>query len=435
MKFFKIFLVIFLCSPLFAKSDKFSNITLPQSYFLNVHIEKCNNKCMQNLIDKKLIFSFLSVFDSKIADKYIEETYFNYRQALNASPIEKLEKVEKVEKIEQLTIGSGTRFAILVPQKTVGVYAVNSINTAVAYLLTQSNDFEIEVFNSNDEAENSIINALRKIKESGYGYVVAPVTQNGAKIIMDNSDGLQVFIPTLHSSFFPLAPSNIIFGGIDYNAQTQELKQYSNGLATLFSDGSMLSENINDMIRADNKVMFAETFGSANTDFKKFFTRNNISQTSVYYNTPLITTSLLASQIRAYKRKPFAQLSTQINYSPTLLSLTQPADRRNMYIASSIGQINNNFESISAIFGQNLNYDWVSYATAIGVEHISTNFFKSNFKKIFNENVSNSQVNYNINIYKVGYGRFISLNKGTQNANDIDDFKDLEDNEDIDTEQ
>lgn len=407
MRFLKLFLIVFLCNFLFARSDKLSNITLPQSSFLNIYLETCDENCMQNLIDKKLILSFLSIYDSDFSNKYIEETYFIYGQALSIFP---------AEKIEQKHDGR-TRLAVLIPQKTIGRYATSTVNTAIAYLLTQSNEFEITIFNSNDEEEESIIGALDKIREEEYTYVIAPVTQDGAKILLDYSIGLQIFIPTLHSSIFSYTPSNIVFGGIDYGAQIRELQPYSNGLATLFSDGSMLSESINDMIMVDNDVIFQETFGSTNMDFKKFFTHNNISQTSVYYNTPLITTSLISSQIRAYKGEPFVQLSTQINYSPTLLTLTQYEDRKNMYIASSINDTDDNLKSISAIFGQNLNYDWVSYATAIGIEYFATNFFESNFKKFFNEDISNSQVNYDINIYKAGYFRFVKQDKFIENTN------------------
>ena len=401
MKFFKILIIIGLFNFLFAKSDKFSMITLPQSYFLNVQMKTCDEVCMQKLIDEKLIFSFLSIYNKDFSTKYIEESYFIYGQALGIFESKAVEQV----------IDGRTRLAILIPQKTIGRYAVNTVNTAISYLLTQSNEFEVTVFNSNDEEEESIIKALEEIRKEDYTYVIAPVTQNGAKILLDYSTGLQIYIPTLHSSIFTYTPSNIVFGGIDYYAQIQTLQPFSSGLATIFSDGSVLSESINDMIGFENEVIFKETFGNTNNDFKSFFTHNNISKTSVFYNTPLITTSLIASQIRAYKSEPVSQLSTQINYSPMLLTLTQPEDRKNMYIANSITKVDVNLESISALFGQNINYDWVSYATAIGVEYMAINFFESNFEKLFIEEISNSQVNYNTNIYKVGYYRFIKQDK------------------------
>ncbi len=92
MRFLKLFLIVFLCNFLFARSDKLSNITLPQSSFLNIYLETCDENCMQNLIDKKLILSFLSIYDSDFSNKYIEETYFIYGQALSIFPAEKIEQ-------------------------------------------------------------------------------------------------------------------------------------------------------------------------------------------------------------------------------------------------------------------------------------------------------------------------------------------------------
>lgn len=422
MRFLKLFLIILLCNIAFARSDKFSDITLPQAYFLNIYMDTCDEKCMRNLIDKKLVFSFLSIYNEGFSDKYIEESYFIYGRALGIFP---------VEKVEEKLLGK-TRLAILVPQKVIGRYASTTVNTAFSYMLTQSNEFEISVFNSNDEEEESIINALEKIRKDGFTCVIAPVTQNGASVLLDYSTGLHVFIPTLHSSIFSYVPSNVVFGGIDYRDQVKKLQQFTNENITIFSDGSKLADNINSYIKEDNKVAIEEVFSGSNMDFKKFFKNNNINQTSVFYNTPLITTSLISSQIRAYKNEPFVQLSTQINYLPTLLTLTQFADRKNMYLANSINNSNPTFESISAVFEQNVNYDWVSYATAIGVEYLATNFFESKFEKIFNEDISNSQVIYNTNIYKAGYYKFIKQNIQDESLNVSDElqYENFEDSQD-----
>lgn len=412
MKFIKFLLILCLCSMLSAKSDKFSNIMLPQSSFLNIDILNCDTYCMQNLIDKKLFFSFLSIYNFNYTTKSIEENYLIYGQALNIFPSTTFNQNQT----------NGTKIAILIPQKTIGRYAVNSVNTAISYMLAQSNEFEITVFNSNDEKQESIINTINKIKESGYSHVIAPVTQEGAQALVNYAINLYVYIPTLHSSVFPYSPTNIIFGGIDYDAQIYELLNYSSGNVTLFSDGSKLSQSINEAVIQDSNIISQGVFENTKSNFRDFFSRNkNINGTTIFYNTPLITTSLLTSQLRAYKNVPFSQLSTQINYSPMLLTLTQNDDRVNMYIANSIDKIDDDLESINNILGQNIKYDWVSYSTSIGIEYLLSKFFQPDVNRLFKEEIFGPQVTYDTFIYKVGASRFIKQDKIIkEQTNDID---------------
>ena len=56
---------------------------------------------------------------------------------------------------------------------------------------------------------------------------------------------------------------------------------------------------------------------------------SSLNNTSLYLNTQLVTASLIASQLRANDIRPYALLSTQVNYNPLLLTLTQYEDRDN----------------------------------------------------------------------------------------------------------
>ncbi|MDR1555113.1 MAG: hypothetical protein LBS39_03690 [Campylobacteraceae bacterium] len=377
----------------FAASDRFSQIPLPQSTFLDIYEGTCDNECLSKLLKNEAIFSFLSKYNDKNSAKYIQENYLIYGQMFNIFVDINLQTI---------------KIAVLVPQKTIKSHAIASVNAATAYLLKQSNNFELEVFNSGDESKEALIEKISEIRKSGYSYVIAPITQDGAQILFENSDGLYIFIPTLHKSFFENVPNNIFFGGIDYNAQITELSNFSNGYAVAISDNTKLGLILSQMIKDQDKVLVEETvFSSVKDDFKNYFNKNkNLNGSSIYLNTLPPMTSLLASQLRIHKYAPFVLLSTQANYQPALLVLSQYEDRQNLYLANSIGKIDAELNSINSFFGNNLAYEYVNYAVSIGVEYFSERFFNQNIERLFDEDIGeDGQVIYGTKIYKTSkYG-------------------------------
>lgn len=394
MKYFFILFSLFISVSLFAKSNKFSTISIPQGNFINLETEYCSEFCANGLLENKQIFSFLARYDDKNSTKQMQEKYLIYGQFFNIF----------LADIDTHYI----RLAVLVPQKTIKRYALTSVNTITSYLLKQSNEFELVVFNSEDEKEESILNALNSIRKSGFSHVVAPITKDGASILIENSDGIYVYIPTLHKSLFKHAPSNIFFGGIDYISQVNELEKFTNDFVMTISDGGELGSSIDAMIATQDKIFLSNTtFKTNSNNFKKFFENNDyINSTSIYINTPLVTTSLIASQIRLYKHEPYGLYTTQINYNPMLLTLTQEEDRERLFLANSIGNIDFELDSINAILGHELEYDWVNYSTSIGAEYLMKRFFNSKAHKLFLENIEDGQVEYKTNIIRAGSHKF-----------------------------
>jgi len=294
------------------------------------------------------------------------------------------------------------KIAVLIPQKTIKKYAISTVNSVLSYLLYKNYYFDLNVFNSGDEKEDSITKALADIKAGGYQYIIAPVTNEGAAIIASHVQDTLVFIPTIHHSALPSAGSNIIFGGIDYNQQIALLSEKANESVGTFEDGSSLSYQLNGIIKQhSNRVFFEKRIEGSKTNFRGMFKGNSsLNNASLYLNTPLVTTSLIASQLRANNITANALLSTQINYNPLLLTLTQYEDRSRMYIANSIQRAPTGLEEINAMFGHDIVYDWVNYATSIGADYACSNFFEGQVPRLFKENVANNQIIYNTSLYQ-----------------------------------
>ncbi len=294
------------------------------------------------------------------------------------------------------------KIAVLIPQKTIKKYAITSVNTVISYLLYKNYSFDLNVFNSGDEKEESIVKALADIKAGGYTYIIAPVTPEGAQIIAAKLTDTMVFIPTLHYSSVSNAGPNIFFGGIDYEGQVTLLNVHANEKVGTFEDGSALSFQLNGLVKKYNgRVFYEKRIENAKADFKQMFKgHTSLNSASFYLNTPLVTSSLIASQLRANSIYPHALLSTQINYNPLLLTLTQYEDRNDMFIANSIQRAPAKLEEINTLFGHDIVYDWVNYSTSIGADLFSSHFFNNPAEKVFNESIINRQVIYHTSIVK-----------------------------------
>jgi len=385
MKIILSFFVIVTC--MFAKSDKLSHIPPTKSVFINVDEFTCDTECMLQLLNDGQVFSFISHYNSSMDELRSMRSEFAYYQ-----------RIFRIFEDEELSI----RVAMLVPQKSIRRYASTTVNSVLAYLVSKQNSFEVKVFNSKDEKEESILRELDKIKKENFRYVIAPVTISGAKTIMKNSGDLVIYIPTVHKNIQDTNNPNILFGGINYDKQIDELLRYANGKVAYFSDGSGLSESLNKSLLEKNpKTIYNKSINSSRVSFKRMFKNNKkLNKSSIFMNTPLVKTSLIASQLRVYNIKPYALLSTQINYNPMLLTLTQYADRKEFFIANSIGKSTVNMEELNSLFGHDIVYDWVNYSTSVGIDYFYTHYFVPTASRSFKENIVENQVEYDISIVR-----------------------------------
>jgi len=380
-----ILILLMTLSMMFSKSDKLSHIPPAKNLFLNTDLQVCNVNCMQELLNKGEIFTFLSHYDKSNEEYLSLGSAFSYYKRLF-----------RVFENEALSI----RVAMIVPQKTIRRYASTTVNAVIAYLASKQNNFELKVFNSMDEKESSLVNVLNKIKNENFEYVIAPVTKLGAQTIIENAGYLNIYIPTVNKDVFDANTTTIVFGGIDYNKQVDELLKYANDKVAYFTDGSNLSISLNNLlIEKTPQIIYHKSINNSRVSFKRMFKHNKtLLNSSIFMNTPLVKTSLIASQLRVYEIEPYAMLSTQINYNPMLLTLTQYDDRKNFYLANSIGKTTVEMEEVNSLLGHDIVYDWVNYSTSIGIEYFYTNFFVPTASKSFSEAIIDNQVAYDISI-------------------------------------
>ncbi|MBL0702410.1 MAG: hypothetical protein JJV95_00315 [Sulfurospirillum sp.] len=377
-----------------AKSDKLSHIPPTKSIFLNINADTCNAKCMKEKLKNGKVFSFISHYNNSIDELDSMRSEFAY-----------YERIFRISKDEELSI----RVALLIPQKSIRRYASTTVNSVLAYLVSKQNSFEVKIFNTNDEKEESILRELKNIKNENFTYVIAPLTSKGATTIINNSSGLLVYMPTVHKKAFQASGSNILFGGIDYDEQIDVLLKHANDRIAYFSDGSTLSKSINNSLLEKNlEIIYSKSLSSSRVNFKDMLSENTVlNDSSIFLNTPLIKTSLISSQFRVYDIEPYVLLSTQINYNPMLLTLTQYDDRKKFYIANSIGKSTVELRELNSLFEHDIVYDWVNYSTSIGIDYFYSNYFVPSTNRSFSEDIVKNQVQYDISIMQPEENKFI----------------------------
>ncbi|BCD59987.1 MULTISPECIES: hypothetical protein [unclassified Nitratiruptor] len=382
----KIIALMLLTLSLFASGKFLSPLPLPKTYFIDLDINRCDDYCLQSLLNNGEIFSFLAKAKES-NDPDIQKEYKKYALLFHMS--------------QKRSIGA---YNILIAlQKRLAPFG-NSINKSLlAYFLKNGFDFDVttKLFQNSD----TLITYINETNTS-YDLIIVPLPYAQKDIIARLQTNTPIFIPTIHRSMVESENENIFFGGPDYYTQLDTLLSFiDENLSIFYLDKSPLSKELTD---------FAILYASVNSklypidekiqNMKQILYENeDLNESSVLFNTPLVKTALALSQMTYYDIEPKIKISTQINYNPRLFSLTQPKDRENLYIAISFAPIQPTLEAYNALIDSNINYDWLGYACFAGIEALTNTQegMKSDFQ------ILDNQILYPIRILQTTKYRFI----------------------------
>ena len=393
----KILTALLICSALFARSEKASDIPPASEIYINLEPAKCDDACLLDLVKEGLLHSLLARYENSSNQEIL--------QAINA-----LSGPYANAGGESLTPNSNAEFkiAVIIPQDSIKSYAGIVSNAVIAYVVRQNAPIDVKFYNIGNEAPSAIDGALARARSENIAYIIAPFTPVGAKYLNEVLDpAMTAFVPTLHISSIDSPQENLIFGGIDYKGQVEKLLNFSNGQVAAFSDGSALGAALNRYAdELSGGLAYENEIASGATDLKPMLSGNSrLSGATVFLNVPLVKASMVSSQMRLYDVKFNALLSTQINYAPSIFKLTQPQDREKLYIANSISKTDGALDSNNEILGQNLNFNWVGYSASAGLDYIYATYLSRGAQRLFSENVEDSQIIYDTKVLKAGeYG-------------------------------
>ena len=383
------------------KNQSLSSIPPAKITYINLEPEFCDSSCLNELIKSDMLASFMARFEpAKIDDKALLDLY----TSLGGEMVLKLAQSDKI--------------AVIIPQKVIKSYANVVSNAILSYILKQDANVEVKFINSSDESLSSLQNALQNARNEGFIYFIAALTQNGANIanslILPNE---LIYIPSVHSSFVTAPKPNLIFGGVDYKAQISALLAFANEKIVAFDDGSALAQKLNEYVRMQSNDYYESSITGKDINLNDTLSKKSkFDNASIFLNIPIVKASLVATQMRGFEIKPYALLSTQINFLPNIFSAITQRDRQNLFVANSLNSLDERFLGFGDLFGVDFRYSQIGYSSALGVEYIYTNFINKNASKIFTERVEGSQVLYDVKIYDTKSDQFNEVNSQEQNS-------------------
>lgn len=396
----KILLLLLLPFLAFGQSDIFSNIPPAKIEIININPEYCDENCLFKLSKDKKIFSFIARFDRSIKNEELQNLMESYATEIGI-----------YYRLRFDPLGKSLEIALLIPKKIIGKYSTTTIDTILAYLLSRDIDFRFKIFDSVDENLDSLNKTIEKINDENFNFVVAVLSKKESLEALDDID-IPVYIPTMTNKDVK-AGSNIIFGGIDYEAQIQTLiNQENDAITIIYNDDSSLGEDLGEITKSLSQfVLIEDTItNKIAANFSKNLEKQEmfLAGSNVFLNTPVVKSGLLLSQIGISNERPSHILSTQVNFNPALLSLIRGNDTSNILIANSISDTEQKLIEYGLLLSSDMKYDWVNYSTALGVDLFLSNM-SQNIDRYFVESFENNQAIYNINLYKIKNGIFVKL--------------------------
>lgn len=426
-------IILLLPIAIFAQSFLISSIPMPKTYIQDLDPYECDDNCMQEYLDNEMIFSFLAH-----ANKKLENDEHNEIRVMNIS----------ILNLGATVLSSKVKIAMLLPYKKIGKYASSTTNASFAYLITKGHPFELKSYKIESEEEEEIQKALEQIEKDGFAHVIAPLTLEGAQSIVEIDAELNIYFPTINKKDIVSDSLYLTFGAIDYEAQSKLLIKEAISPLVIFSDNSKTGKKlalyeeeafryttieVEDTNNSDTheatgifdifknkpekKVAYKKILNEENEVIKYSISRRTtnleyhlkenekIKNGSFFINTPIVKSGMIMSQLTLYDANATNVLSTQINYDPLLLSMTQYNDRKDMIVANSITEKNNVLIETNSLLGNDIVYDWINYTTTVGVDYF--------FNQITNDDreyeivVEDSQMLYDIELLRPSLSRFI----------------------------
>ncbi len=419
---------------MFAQSFMLSNIPLPKTYIQNLDPYECDEKCMQEYLDNGMIFSFLAHSHTKLEDPTQNDARSMFISIFNLGSFHN---------------GKTIRIALLLPYRKIGKYASSTTNATFAYLMTKGHPFKLQSYKVESEGIEELASTLNKMKKDGFEYIIAPVTKKGADNIIKINPALNIYFPTINKHDVNTSSPYLYFGAIDYIAQSNLLLKEALSPLVIFSDKSSTGKKLavyqkEEFLhpKADettsNDLNNSSFFGNALNVFstnveekdlkvekkeeeKKVITfyvsrrttnvehylkeNEEINNGSFFINTPIIKTGMIMSQLTLYDTNATNILSTQINYNPLLLSMTQYIDRKDMVVANSITQHNNVLIETNSLLGNDITYDWINYTTTVGMDYFYG--LITNDERTYTTEMKDNQMVYDVELLQPSRSKFI----------------------------
>ncbi len=317
------------------------------------------------------------------------------KDALLKSSSNGLQEIQKLFENEN----KAYKVAIVYPSKIVGKYAKKSVDTVMGYFLYRNLNVNIKTFDSINLDEDNVTRVFNEMAENDFDAIIAlyPKTAMGIISKINKISSKKIYFPLVLKEEISLENDSFIYGAISYKEQVLLLQELSNDVNITFYENSFIGNKLNKIYN-DNvlSIMNTKVIKRNQNNFKRIVKDKKLNSSTLMLNTPIIKTSIILSQLRVHEIVPSVILSTQLNYNPLIISLTQFEDRLNFITANSIENVDVKLEDTLSLLDIDIRYNWVNYSILVGINYL----FDENVSNIINNLVVNNEVIYTPKFYR-----------------------------------
>ena len=264
--------------------------------------------------------------------------------------------------------------AVIIDKKKFFKFVPSVINSINAYLIYKNVDFNLSVFSTEDN--------ITKIQKE---------YKNIIYIGDKNFPDIKIYNPVYNKNDFNY--TNVIFGGIDFENQIKKFLKFTQN-ATAINEQTEISSSL---LKYEKKYFSLKELFYPNINY--YSLRNDY----IFFNVSAGKTAQILSKLTYNQINTKLQFSTQINYDPLLIAITQPQDVKKLIIANSIINPPVKIEDYSLLLNSDIKYNWLNYATDILLNKIYNESLNEDsfYMNDFGVYIFDNQIEYKIKLYQI----------------------------------
>jgi len=294
-----------------------------------------------------------------------------------------------------VSIKPSLKFAVVIDKKRLFKFIPSIINSINAYFLNKDIKFSFKIFPKDAN--------LSKISKNYQNIIIYSPDKNYIKSLKEFN--ATFYVPLYNKKDFNNTDlTNIYFGGIDFQEQIKKLSFY-------IDDRKVVAINENTQI-SHTLFKYENELNLTVIPFEyPYINYQELNNTSIFFNTTAGKTAQVLSNITAKEIETKLQFTTQIDYNPLLIEITQPQDVQKLLIANSLIKVPLFIEDTNLLLNSDIKYNWLNYATSVLLNKIYNKITDSDefYMSDFNLYIFNNQINYKTKLYQIINGAFKAI--------------------------
>ena len=278
--------------------------------------------------------------------------------------------------------------AVIIDKNRFKKYLPSIINSLNSYLLYKDVEYNLDIYDTTE------INDALEHKNIIY-YTFNP---NDVYSMQDYNNSF--YFPMINKNEVDINNSNFFFGGMDYSIQLKKLSSLIEKESVIaINDNTLTSKKLFEL---ENKLFMAIPYKYNNINYQ------DLNNSYIFINTTPKHTIQILSKIYSNDINPNLILSTQINYSPLIIALTQNEILNKFIVANSILNLPKELIDIHMLLNSDIKFNYVNYAANILCNHIYNKVtnLDSYYMSDFLTYIFDNQINYKTKLYQIVFKAF-----------------------------